>query len=359
MSYSFSDCTMGHIAPRSGPAVVQPHRPISFRRLIPRGARQPGGRCGKGAISRKVRGTGTMAGREHEIDIRSDEEGQGAIVSFHFDAAVAKRFREAFPRARWNDELGAWRLPGTTALRRAARWLYLELPPALALDDERGRDSFSFEPIVSPYLEAADEIVVRTPYSRTVVEELRAIPWAWWNGEDKVWQVPFRSIEELRKRWPAIEAAAEYSEPEARRQRREAAKSQPVYEELKATVAERRRRRYPVPASELPPTDQVLMSHEGPLVVLEVTGEPVPSETALQHYSWCSGQSGDLVWALWRRPTHEELVKTWPARHPTPPDALLRGWWQPTLEELRTARRSAKSLERARETRRSPRPSPG
>lgn len=300
-----------------------------------------------------------MAGREHDdIEIRGDEEGQGAIVSFPFDAAVAQRFREAFPRARWNGELGAWRLPGTTALHRAARWLDRELPTAFALDDERGLDSFSFEPIVSPYLEAADEIVVRTPYSRTVVEELRAIPWAWWNGENKAWQVPFRSIEELRKRWPAIEAAAERSKPEARRQRREAAKSQPEYEEVKATVAERRRRRYPVPASELPPTDRVLMSHEGPLVVLEVTGELVPADAARQHYSWCSGQPDDLVWALWRRPTHEELVKTWPARRPTPPDAILRGWWQPTLEELRTARRSAKSLERAQETRRMPRPSP-
>lgn len=254
--------------------------------------------------------------------------------------------------------MGAWRLPGTTALRRAARWLYRELPTAFALDDERGRDSFSFEPIVSPCLEAGDEIVVRTPYSRTVVEELRAIPWAWWNGEDKAWQVPFRSIEELRKRWPAIEADAERSEPEARRQRREAAKSQPEYEDVKATVAERRRRRYPVPASELLPADRVLMSHERPLVVLEMPGELVPADTARQHYSWCSGQPDDLGWALWRRPTHEELVRTWAGRRPTPPDALLREWWQPTLEELRSARRSAKSLERAQETRRMPRSSP-
>lgn len=294
-----------------------------------------------------------MARRErNDIEIRDDEEGPGAIVSFPFDAAAVERFRDAFPRARWNDDLAAWRIPGTTAMLRAARWLDRELPSAFSLADQRGRDSFSFEPIVSPYLEVADEIVVRTPYSRTVVEELRAVPWAWWNGEHKAWHVPFRSIDELRTRWPAIEAAAERNEPEARKQRREAAKSAPGYEDTKAAMTERRRRRYPVPASEQPPLDRVLMSHEGPLVILEVTGEVVPAETAARHYPWSSGQPDDLVWALWRRPMHDELVKSWPARHPAAVSALLRGWWQPTLEELRIARRAARSLERAPETRR-------
>jgi len=294
-----------------------------------------------------------MAGRvQNDIDIRDDEEGPGAIVSFPFDAALVQRFREAFPRARWSERLAAWRLPGTTALHRAARWLDRELPTALPLADARGRDSFSFEPIVSPYLEATDEMVLRTPYSRTVVEELRAVPWAWWNGADKAWHVPFRSIDELRRRWPAIEAAAQRSEPEARRQRQEAARSAPGYGETKATAAERRRRRYPVPASELPPPDRVLMSHEGPIIVLEVTGEVVPAETAARHYPWSSGRSGDLIWALWRRPTLEELVRTWPARHPAEQVLLLRGWWQPTLQDLRAARRTARSRERAEATRR-------
>lgn len=291
------------------------------------------------------------------VAIRDDEERPGAIISFPFDAATVERFREAFPRARWSDDLGAWRLPGMTAMRRAERWLDRELPTAFFLADERGRDSFSFEPIVSPYLETADEIVVRTPYSRTVIEELRTIPWASWNGEGKAWHVPFRSIDELRRTWPAIEAAAQHSEPEARRQRREAAKAAPEYKDAKATATERRRRRYPVSASQLPPPDRVLMSHEGPLVVIEVTGEIVPAETAHRHYPWSSGLPDDLVWALWRRPTHEELVKAWPARNSTAPGAFLRGWWQPTLEELRTARREARSLERAQETRRTSRAS--
>ena len=285
-----------------------------------------------------------MGAREHDnIEIRDDEEGPGAIVSFPFDATVAERFREAFPRARWSDQLSAWRLPGTTAMLRAARWLDRELPSAFTLADQRGRDSYSFEPIVSPYLDAVGELIVRTPYSRTVVDELRAVPWAWWNGEDKAWHIPYRSVEELRRRWPVIEAAAEHSEPDARRQRREAAKSAPEYKDIKATATERRRRRYPVPASELPPLDRVLMSHDGPLIILEVTGELVPKETATRHYRWSSELFDDLVWALWRRPTHEELVRAWPARLPTTPDAFQRGWWQPTIQELRAARRAAKS----------------
>jgi hypothetical protein len=48
----------------------------------------------------------------------------------------------------------------------------------LAYADERGRDAFTFEPITSPYLEVGDDFVIRTPYSRTVITELREVPWA-------------------------------------------------------------------------------------------------------------------------------------------------------------------------------------
>jgi hypothetical protein len=292
--------------------------------------------------------------RDHEpgdVEIREDDEDPGAIVSFPFDVKLVERFRSAFPRARWSERFEAWRIPGAPAARRATRWFDRELPTSFGRADERGRDSFSFEPIVSPYLTVADELIVRTPYSRTVVEELRAVPWARWNGEDKAWHVPFRSVDELRKKWPTIETAAKRNEPEARRQRYEAAKSEPGYQEAKLATRERRRRRYPVPAAALPPLDRVLMSHEGPLVVLEVTGEVVADDTARRHYAWNSAQQ-DLVWATWRRPTFAELVGTWPARYPATPGDILRGWWRPTIEELRPARRAARSLERAREARR-------
>lgn len=117
-----------------------------------------------------------MGGELSDVRIMEGDDGRGAIVSFPFDAAFVELFRMAFPRARWSDRHRAWRLPGTTAARRVTRWLDRELPATFTNADERGRDSFSFEPIVSPYLSAYSEIIVRTPYSRTVVAELRACP---------------------------------------------------------------------------------------------------------------------------------------------------------------------------------------
>lgn len=52
----------------------------------------------------------------------------GATAAFPYDHMTVERFREAFPRARWRDDLGAWfvpgnpvpRLPGGIASRRRA-----------------------------------------------------------------------------------------------------------------------------------------------------------------------------------------------------------------------------------------------
>ncbi|HEY5795418.1 MAG TPA: hypothetical protein VIU82_10410 [Bosea sp. (in: a-proteobacteria)] len=280
------------------------------------------------------------------------EDAPGATASFPYDATLIERFRLSFPRARWRDDRRAWFVPGTRAERRLNRWLERELSGALAYADERGRDAFLFDPIESRYLEPERELLVRTPYSKTVVEELRAVPWAWWDGDERVWRVPFRSIEDLRKRWPTIEAAAIRNEPEERRRRRDEFKASPEYGKAKAVSGEKRRRRYPVPAGMLPPLDRPLLSHEGAVAFTEVTGEVVDADVARQHYPWSSETAGDLVWALWRRPSHDELVRTWPARQAASVFDKARGWWQPTIDELRDARRKAKSLERAQAARR-------
>ena len=102
----------------------------------------------------------------------------GATAAFPYDRMTTERFREAFPRARWRDDLAAWFVPGTRAEQRLTAWMGREWSGVLAHADQRGRDAFTFEPIASPYLEVADDLVVRTPYSRTVVAELRAVPWA-------------------------------------------------------------------------------------------------------------------------------------------------------------------------------------
>jgi hypothetical protein len=276
----------------------------------------------------------------------------GATAAFPYDRMTVERFRAAFPRARWRDDLGAWFVPGTRAEQRLTRWMSREWSGVLAYADQRGRDAFTFEPITSPYLEVAEGFVVRTPYSRAVIAELRMVPWASWDPALKAWRVPFRSFEQLNKRWPAIEAAARLAEPEERRKRAESRKATPEQADRRAEAAERRRNRYPVPEDALPPIDRVVMTHRGCVVFEAVTGELVDPAIAARFYPDVIAGSAALIWAAWRRPGHAELVQTWPARTTPGQAEMARGWWQPTIEVLREERRKAASLERAQATRR-------
>jgi hypothetical protein len=108
-----------------------------------------------------------------------------------------------------------------------------------------------------------------------------------------------------------------------------------------------------VPEAALLPLDRVLMTHVGCVIFTTVTGELVEPTTVDPFYPDIVAGPAQLIWAVWRRPGHAELVQTWPARAPRSPSELARGWWQPTIEELRPERRKAASLERARETRKS------
>jgi hypothetical protein len=286
----------------------------------------------------------------------------GAVAAFPYDRMTVERFREAFPRARWRDDLDAWFVPGTRAEQRLMRWMSREWSGVLAYADQRGRDAFTFEPITSPYLEVADGFVVRTPYSRTVIAELRMVPWARWDPSAKAWRVPFRSFEQLAKRWPSIEDAARLAEPDERRKRQESRKAAPDQADRRAEAAERRRNRYPVPEDALPPLDRAVMTHAGCVVFEAVTGELAEPIIAARFYSGVRAGAVALIWAEWRKPSHAELVQTWPARTPPSPADMARGWWQPTIEMLREERRRAASLERAqatRRTRRSGAPSSG
>jgi hypothetical protein len=173
-----------------------------------------------------------------------------------------------------------------------------------------------------------------------------------WDGELKAWRVPFRSWEDLRRRWPAIEATAQRNEPAERRNRQQARKGTPEQQAAAARAGERRRRRYPVPAETLPPLERVLMTHQGAVIFIDITGEIVDDAHAKTFYPEISAAEVTLVWVTWRRPTHDELVKAWPARWPADPRDWARGWWQPSIEELRVERRKAASNERAIERRR-------
>ena len=88
---------------------------------------------------------------------------------------------------RWDDQRKAWFVPGKTAERRIARWHALEAAKADIHADAKGRDAYQFEPIESAYLEAGLNLIVRTPYSKTVVDELRQVPFARWDAGDRVW----------------------------------------------------------------------------------------------------------------------------------------------------------------------------
>ncbi len=286
---------------------------------------------------------------EHDVE---DEPAQSLeTVSFPFDRMTAARFREAFPRARWSDNLKAWTVPGTTARSRIDRWLALEASRKNPFEEERGRDAYDFEPILSPYLSVFGRgFRIKTPFSKSVVDELRQIPFARWNGAEKAWEVPFASYDELQQRWETIEEAAKRSEPEERRKRAEARKGSEEEARSKRRSEERRRRRLPVRYKELPPLNRpVATAAYGVVVIVEVTGELVDPQDAAEHHAIVGDEH---VWAGWRAPTLDELVHAWPARKGPQPEERLRGWWQPTLEELRHARRTARSTERRMERRR-------
>lgn len=274
---------------------------------------------------------------------RDDEQlpSEPETVSFAFDRMTVARFRETFPRARWSDTLQAWTVPGTSARRRIDRWLATEAARRTPFEEERGRDAYDFEPILSPYLSVYDRgFRISTPYSQTVVAELRQIPFARWNGDEKVWEVPYASYDELQQRWETIEEAAKRNEPEERRKRAELRKGTEEEAKAKRRSLERRRKRLPVPGGDLPPPDRPLMTGAyGIVVFTDVTGELVNAEQVAELYPHADD---DHVWASWRVPTADELIHTWPARAEPGEHEHGRGWWPPTINKLREARRKTK-----------------
>ncbi|RUV70535.1 hypothetical protein EOA78_20285 [Mesorhizobium sp. M5C.F.Cr.IN.023.01.1.1] len=283
---------------------------------------------------------------------REKQETPGVLAVFPFDRKTVERFRQAFPRARWNDERRSWFVPGKTAARRVDRWLARDAEFLDVHGDLKGRDAYAFDPITSPYLEVGDDLRVRTPYSKTVLDEMRAIPWSRWDDDLRVWRVPFRSYEELRRRWCKIEEAARRNEPEERKRRREANKDSEARRAARLRSAERRRRRYPLPSEALPPMDRpVATERYGIVVFTDASGEFIERSVPAAFYPHAARADVDYVWGTWRPATLSELITTWPARREPLPMEHARGWWQPTLAEIRIARRNARSIERRRQRR--------
>ena len=125
--------------------------------------------------------------------------------------------------------------------------------------------------------------------------------------------MPYRSFEELRRRWPAIEGAAERNEPERRKARREAIKGTEEHEASKASTRERRRKRYPVPASNVPPFGRAIATHVEVVFFTCTHGEIADAPTVDAFY-FPANSVEEYIWASWRPGSLEELVTTWPAR---------------------------------------------
>lgn len=280
-----------------------------------------------------------------DFDVKGDGEdgGDRAAVSFPFDRMTVQRFRETFPRARWSDRCNAWTVPGKTARRRIDRWLAKEGSRLDPYANAKGRDAYAFEPILSPYLSVdKDGFRIKTPYSHKIVAELHQLPYARWDGE--VWRVPFASYDDLVDHWEAIEAEARRCEPEERRKWAEARKGTDEEKKSRRRAAERKRRRIPLPAEDLPPLARPIATAPYRIIVVDdVTGELVePGDIADLYPEF----SDERVWGTWRVPSLDELVHTWPSKAEPTEHERQRGWWLPTIEELREARRTARSRER-------------
>ena len=278
----------------------------------------------------------------------SDGEKPGAYAVFPYDRDLVRRFREAFPRARWRGEEQGWFVPGTTAVRRLDGWMSQELETLDRHADAKGRDAYIFDPLESPYLTVAEELEVRTPYSRTVVEAMRAIPWARWDFGERIWRVPFRSYDELRQRWREIEEAARRNEPSEKRKRREERKGQAA-QETSPLQLERRRRRYPVPGDDLPPLGPPVATFPWGVVVFEEIGSaPIDEPLSPGLYPHVKDEPARYVWARWRMPSLQEIYRTRPFRDDQDLDLKAsRGWWWADRGELQERARKLREMERA------------
>ena len=294
-----------------------------------------------------IRNTMSTKSQDERDTVRDSQP--GATATFPYDRMTVERFRMGFPRARWDDDLKAWFVPGKTAKRRIDRWLEQEAAAADAYADLKGRDAYAFDPIISKYLILHDDrLEVRTPYSRTVVNQMHEVPFARWDPDRRVWAVPHRSYEELHRRWHQIETAARRNEPEERKKRQAARHGTEKERASRLRAGERRRRRYPLDPDNLPPLGRPVMTPTYGIVIFAGIDEERVEPEILRSFYADIPDERKYVWGRWRTATLAELVRAWPSPPGSAQETAGGVWWQPTIHELRPARKTARSLERRR-----------
>lgn len=172
---------------------------------------------------------------------------------------------------------------------------------------------------------------------------MKQVPFASWDRQRRVWSVAYRSYEVLRRHWSQIEAAAMRNEPEERRKRQAQRRGSAQDLASRSRSAERRRRRYPLFPDDLPPLGRPVMTLAYGIVVFTGSdSEAVDLETLASQYTNIP-VADHYVWGHWRSATLDELIRTWPARAGSKSEAESGIWWQPTIDELRAARKAARA----------------
>jgi len=261
------------------------------------------------------------------MSITAETTAEGVLVRFPKDPETNASFKAAFPRAKWNAHGHAWKVEGTTAARRVAKWIAAaEAAQAAAVVAEaQAKASVGRDAVASRYVARWDAgWCVRTPYGESIVAILRSIPGAAFHRESKggFWLVPFRSTEALADALPRIEEAADpvVAARDAEKKRREAeyAEKQAAWARERdaarkardAAHSARRANRFVVLLDRMPEAG-VPVRMFGHAVVVEGFGKPFRVDEDMPSYGGAHllGHEGErCCYAYWRDATAEEVA---------------------------------------------------
>jgi len=260
------------------------------------------------------------------------------------DRMTVERFREAFPRARWSERRKAWFVPGRTAEKRISRWLAEIEAEAEAFADDKGRDAFAFDPIESRYLKAGTAaLLIRTPYpKRSSPKSARSV-------------TPARTLIDVcgacltgHTSISGTDGRLSKASPLEVSRRQERSDEKRSVELKKTRLPRRGAGSEAASAIRFPPIRYRSCPgnfHPYRRYRLCRSGRGIADAETVHAFYFPPDAGRDYVWVAWRTGKLEELVTAWPAPSGSTAEERHRGWYLPTLDELRVARRDARSRE--------------